>query len=141
MFRFGFTLFITLLAFSGVQAQITGLWKSTDHEDGTEKSIVRIFEKDGNYFGQVEKLLPAATITHCTGCEGEMKDKSIVGMIIMENIKKTKNGGEDGKILDPATGKYYSCDLELSGPDQLKVRGYVGLAMLGKTMYWKRVEK
>jgi uncharacterized protein (DUF2147 family) len=133
-----------LLFFSGflltiqLQAQITGLWRSTDHREDTERSIVRIFEKDGKYYGRIEKLLPGATITHCTGCEGELKNKSLVGMIIIEDVQKDGNGGIDGKILDPTNGKYYSCDLELEGNDKLKIRGYLGFSMLGTTMYWKR---
>jgi len=77
-------------------------------------------------------------VTHCTGCEGDQKNKSIVGMIIMSDLIKTTNGGDDGKILDPTSGKWYSCDIELVSPDKLKVTGYVGLSFLGKTMYWKR---
>lgn len=129
-----------VLAINSSVGQITGLWKSTDHEDQKEKSIVRIYEVNGAYFGIVEKLLPAATITHCTGCPGDKKDKSIVGMIIMEDIKKNATGGSGGKILDPRSGKYYTCDISLDGPDKLKVRGYLGLSAFGKTMYWNRVK-
>lgn len=130
--------FIIFACFSSVNAQVTGMWKSTDHTDDTERSIVEIYEKNGKYYGRVNKLLPAATVTHCTGCEGDQKNKSIVGMIIMSDLIKTTNGGDDGKILDPTSGKWYSCEIELVSPDKLKVTGYVGLSFLGKTMYWKR---
>ena len=120
------------------QAQVTGLWNSTDHIDDTERSVVEIYEQNGKYFGRVQKLLPAATVTHCTGCEGDQKNKSIVGMVIMSDIIKNGNKGADGKILDPTNGKWYSCDIELVSPDKLKVIGYLGFPMLGKTMYWNR---
>ena len=121
-------------------AQVTGLWKSTDHIDETERSIVLIYEKNGKLYGRIEKLLPAATITHCTGCEGELKNKSLTGMVIISDLNKNGNAATGGKILDPSNGKWYSCDIELESPDKLKVTGYIGLPMLGKAMYWKRVK-
>ena len=135
-----FIFLYSIMANWGLHAQVTGLWKSTDHIDDSEKSIVRIYEANGKYYGTVEKLLPAATITHCTGCEGELKDKSIIGMIIMSDLIKNKNGGTDGKILDPTNGKLYDCDIELVSPDKLKVIGYVGFPFLGKTLYWNRAK-
>ena len=134
---------ITLITFSYfqlMQSQVTGLWKSTDHIDDTERSIVKIYEQNGKYFGRVEKLLPAATVTHCTGCEGELKNKSIVGMVILADLIKNGDGGNDGKVLDPTNGKWYSCDIKLVDPNKLKVTGYIGFPMLGKVMYWNRLK-
>ena len=131
---------ISCFIYTGGHTQVTGLWKSTDHIDNSEKSIVRIYESNGKYFGVVEKLLPAATVTHCTGCEGELKNKSIVGMVIIKDVIKKNNGGENGKILDPKNGKFYDCDIELITADKLKVTGYLGLPVLGKDMYWNRVK-
>ncbi len=131
---------VSILLFAEVPAQVTGLWKSTDHVDNTEKSIVRIYESNGKYFGVVEKLLPAATVTHCAGCEGELKNKSIVGMVIIKDVTKKSNGGSNGKILDPKNGKFYDCDIELVSADKLKVTGYLGLPLLGKDMYWNRLK-
>ena len=121
-----------------INGQVTGMWKSTDHTDDTPRSIVEIYEKNGKYYGRVNKLLPAATVTHCTGCEGEQKNKSIVGMIILSDLVKKEKGGDDGKILDPTNGKWYSCDIELISPDKLKVTGYVGFSWMGKEMIWNR---
>ena len=47
---------------------------------------------------------------------------------------------EDGEILDPATGKVYSCWIQLESADKLKVRGFLGFSMLGRTQYWYRVK-
>jgi uncharacterized protein (DUF2147 family) len=130
-----FQVFVFMLP---LRAQVIGMWRSTDNTSDAERSIVRIYEENGKFFGRVEKLLPAATITSCTGCEGELRNKSLVGMIIMADITKNGNGGTGGKILDPRNGKYYSCDIELVTPDKLRVTGYIGMPWLGKDMYWKR---
>ena len=132
------TLMFWMLVLPVMEGQVTGLWRSTDHTSDTERSVVRIYEERGKLYGRVEKLLPAATVTHCTGCDGDLKNKSLVGIVILLDLEKAANGGINGKILDPSNGKYYSCDIELEGPDRLKVRGYMGLYALGTTMYWHR---
>jgi uncharacterized protein (DUF2147 family) len=135
--------FICLMALvigTQTKAQVTGYWKSTDHIDDTERSIVHIYAENDKLIGKVEKLLPAATITHCTGCKGDLKNKSLVGMIIMYDLSIIENGGKGGKILDPSNGKYYSCDIRLVAPDRLKVTGHLGIPLLGKSMYWNRLD-
>jgi len=43
-----------------------------------------------------------------------------------------------GTIYDPNNGKTYSCKLKLTGPDTLKVRGYIGISLIGRSETWKR---
>lgn len=45
---------------------------------------------------------------------------------------------DDGKIYDPKTGKTYSVALQLADTDKLKVTGYLGVKMLGKSFVWTR---
>ncbi len=135
-----FTSLVFFTLMTCLDAQVTGMWKSTDHIDDTERSIVWIYELNGKLYGKIEKLLPAATITHCTGCEGDLKNKSLIGMTIISDLKRSGDKAIEGKILDPSNGKWYSCDIELESQDKLKVTGYIGFPMLGKEMYWKRVK-
>jgi uncharacterized protein (DUF2147 family) len=39
---------------------------------------------------------------------------------------------------DPNSGKTYRCKLRLVDPDTLKVRGFIGIALIGRTETWKR---
>ena len=46
---------------------------------------------------------------------------------------------ERGKINDPKNGKTYSCYFKFEGsPNRLKIRGYIGVSLLGRTTYWTR---
>jgi uncharacterized protein (DUF2147 family) len=137
--------YLTLIAlligtFQTSIAQLTGRWKTIGDQDGTEKAVVEIYERDGLLYGKVEKLLPAAKHTHCENCPGELKNKPIEGMVIMRNMKKTSMGGTDGKILDPSSGKTFNVSMELQETNKLKVRGYLGVPTIGKTQYWYRVK-
>jgi len=43
-----------------------------------------------------------------------------------------------GTIYDPEEGKTYKCKLNFESSTKLKVRGYIGIPALGKTMYWTK---
>jgi uncharacterized protein (DUF2147 family) len=45
----------------------------------------------------------------------------------------------DGSIYDPASGYTYRCQLSLDGNDRLRLRGYVGVPLIGRTTTWTRV--
>lgn len=134
---FCFMLFVGLR----VNAQtVMGMWKNIDDNDGKEKSVIEITERNGKLYGKVVKLLAGATATHCTECEGDRKNKPITGMEILWGLKKDGAAYVDGEILDPKTGKIYDCDVKLEGPNKLKVRGYLGFSLIGRTQYWYRVK-
>ena len=117
-----------------------GLWKTIDDETGEAKSHVRIKEKNGKLYGTVEKLLLKPQDTRCTACEGDKKDQLVVGMEILTDLEQDGKYWEDGEILDPNNGSVYSCYLEMESTDKLKVRGYIGFSLLGRTQYWYRVK-
>lgn len=129
-----------VLSSSLVKAQVTGMWKTIGDQDGTEKSIVEIYEKEGMLYGKVVRLLPAAAHTTCEKCPGELKDRPITGMVVLKDLKKTSTGATNGKAIDPSSGKTYNCFIELESPDKLKLRGYLGVPTLGRTQYWYRVK-
>lgn len=133
---------LALVLSLSLQAQtVTGTWYNVDDEDGKPKSHIEIYEEDGALKGKIIKLLPAASGTHCTKCKGDKKGEPLVGMVILEGLQREDNKTyEDGEILNPKNGKVYSCNVELIEDDKLKVRGFLGFSLLGKTQYWYRVK-
>lgn len=137
--------FAFLMLFSGAlmlaQSPI-GVWKTIDDETGKAKSHVQIYEQNGALYGKVIKILtPGKQDAVCSSCSGSLKNKPITGMVILSKVKKDgKNKWDDGKILDPNKGKTYSVSLELENANKLKVRGYLGFSLLGRTQYWERVK-
>ena len=119
-----------------------GRWKTVDDITGKAKSIVLIWEQNGKLFGRVQKLLnpdPQDPNPRCVDCSGEKKGKPVVGMQIMQDLSKDGDGWSGGTILDPATGKIYKCLVSvLDGGAKLKVRGFIGVSLLGRTQYWQR---
>ena len=65
----------------------------------------------------------------------------MVGLQIIKGAKKAdgKDVWEDGKILDPENGKFYTLRLTpADGGKKLDVRGSIG--PFGRTQTWQRVE-
>jgi uncharacterized protein (DUF2147 family) len=120
-----------------------GLWRSFDEKTNEAKSEVRISDNGGVLSGRVEKVLRknAEPNAKCTECKDELKDQPIVGLQIIKGAKKAedKDVWEDGKILDPENGKFYTLRLTpIEGGKKLEVRG--SIAFFGRTQTWQRVE-
>lgn len=120
---------------------VSGLWKTIDDKTGNPVSHVKIKEKDGEFQGTIIKLLPAATVTNCNECEGDRKGKPLVGMKILWDMEPYKDYWSNGTILDPKTGNKYKCSIWLESEDVLKVRGYIGISLFGRTQKWYRVKE
>ncbi|MBK8055704.1 MAG: DUF2147 domain-containing protein [Saprospiraceae bacterium] len=133
---------IAFLALNGIlygQSPV-GIWKNLDDTDGKEKSHIEISESGGVLKAKVIKLLAGATIKKCDACKGDKKGKDLVGLDILWGMKESGKIWEGGTILDPKTGKEYNCKIEFDGTEKLKVRGYVGVSLFGRTQTWYKVK-
>jgi uncharacterized protein (DUF2147 family) len=133
--------FFLITHFSFSQS-IIGKWKTIDDLSGKEKGVVEIYEKKGVFFARIVEIFESEHKNKkCSLCSGEDKDNSLLGLIIIRGLKKDGDEYNGGKVLDPKIGKYYKCYVQLEEKDKLKIRGYIGLPILGRTQYWYRVKK
>ncbi|MTI25730.1 DUF2147 domain-containing protein [Fulvivirga kasyanovii] len=121
---------------------ITGKWKTIDDESGEAKSVVKIYEKEGKYYGKIVKLFrapgedPDPVCEDCPEDDPRYKEK-IIGMEIIKDLKKEGDEYIEGTVLKPDEGRIYKCKLWLEN-NNLKVRGYWGF--LYRTQTWVRTE-
>lgn len=119
-----------------------GSWTTVDDKTGQPKSVVEIYEaRDGNLAGRVSEILQSDSGPNpvCDQCSGDRQGKPIKGMVILWGMRKKGDAWEEGKILDPATGKVYSARVEpIEGGSKLEVRGFMGFSLLGRTQTWVR---
>ena len=125
-------------------ASPVGLWKNIDDVSGKPKALIRITESNGVLQGKIEQLFrPAGQEQNpkCDKCTDARKDQPILGMVFMSGLKKDGDEFNGGEILDPDNGKVYRSKMELAdGGKKLKVRGYIGVPMLGRSQTWVRQE-
>jgi uncharacterized protein (DUF2147 family) len=69
-----------------------------------------------------------------------LRERRIVGLQLLRGFiaADEENVWSDGTIYNPEDGETYSCTLTLQDDGTLKVRGYVGLPLFGKTQIWNR---
>ena len=119
-----------------------GLWKSVDDESGKVKALIRITEAGGELRGKIERVFkPDGSEDQplCDHCEGALKGQPVVGMTILSGMKPEDGDYAGGQILDPGNGKTYRSKMSLTdGGKKLKVRGYIGTPLLGRTQIWMR---
>lgn len=137
--------------FVNVQAQevsgddILGVWLNEDKD-----AHVDIYKEGDKFYGKVVWLdEPIDEETGEPKLDDENEDESlrsrpIMGLLLLRDfVFDGDDEWEDGRIYDPKNGKDYKCYMEF--PDEedksrLKVRGFIGFSMLGRTTYWTRVE-
>jgi uncharacterized protein (DUF2147 family) len=124
-----------------------GLWRSVDDNTSKPQALVRITESNGEYTGRIEKLYPGVSEEPnplCTKCEGARRNQPIVGMVIVSGVRRGPDASEEysgGEILDPDNGSTYRALLTMAdGGRRLRVRGYIGVSLFGRTQVWERVE-
>jgi uncharacterized protein (DUF2147 family) len=119
-----------------------GHWKTVDDVTGKVNSLVDIREQDGKLYGRIEKLInpdPNDPAPRCIRCQGDLKGKPLVGLQILWGLKKNGDQWTGGEILDPNSGKIYRCSITVKeGGKKLRVRGFTGFSLLGRTEYWLR---
>ena len=138
-------LFLAVLsqgAYAAATDSPVGRWQTIDDATNKPQSIVRIYEQNGKLFGRVEKFLnpdPKNPNPLCQDCSGALKNKPVLGLRMLWDMQKDKDGWSGGTILDPETGKSYKCLMTLQdGGAKLKVRGFIGFALIGRTQIWNR---
>ena len=130
---------------AGGQPTAVGLWEQIDEKTGKAESWFNIVEKDGVYIGTIVKMFqkpgdPPPESWRCTKCEGADKNAQVLGLVLIKGMMRKGLSYENGTILDPRDGSVYRALMQLSADGtQLEVRGYLGIAMLGRSQIWKRL--
>jgi uncharacterized protein (DUF2147 family) len=74
----------------------------------------------------------------------KLAKRKFIGIEMLGDFKydSGENQWTDGTIYDGDSGKTYSCTMwfEKGKPDELKARGYIGIALLGRTEVFQRVK-
>lgn len=117
---------------------ITGVWL-TAAGDG----YVQIFEEDGEYYGKTVGSPPGEREPgrkDTNNPDPEKRDRELLGIRVLKGFEYDGEGRwEDGRAYDPDNGKTYDAWMALKSPDELKLRGYIGISLLGRTEIWTRV--
>ncbi len=118
-----------------------GLWRTIDDKTGKARSLVRISDPgDGVLVGRIERFLehvPAGAV--CEKCEDDRYKQPVLGLEIIRGLKFLDGRWADGRILNPEDGRIYHLNATpIDGGEKLKMRGYIGMPLFGRTQVWIR---
>ncbi|MDE2234090.1 MAG: DUF2147 domain-containing protein [Gammaproteobacteria bacterium] len=127
-------------------AAIEGVWST---QDG--KARVQIVEQDNRFKGRIvwlkQPLFPANDPQGMAGKpkvdrknpDNKLRTRPIMGLPLLDGFHYAGDAvWRGGTIYDPESGKTYSCNITLMQDGSLRIRGYVGIPLFGRTEIWKR---
>jgi len=116
---------------------VAGTWLSADG-DGHIEVRVNGDEISATILGSPNKD-PDRPKTDVKNPDPALRDRLLIGLDIFSGFSYDGDGAwSGGLIYDPNSGKTYRGKLRLTSHNTLKVRGYIGVALIGRTETWKR---
>jgi uncharacterized protein (DUF2147 family) len=120
---------------------LIGKWNTVDEKSGQVRSVVDVYDQGGKVFGKITGLTEPndeqGKPKTCTKCQGDDKDKPVVGLVILKDLGASGDRYKGGTILDPEDGKVYKAEAWVED-GKLKVRGYLG--MFYRTQTWLKAK-
>jgi uncharacterized protein (DUF2147 family) len=70
-----------------------------------------------------------------------LRGRPVVGLEVLRDLApgEAPDTWDGGTIYDPGSGNTYRCSAALDGADRLRLRGYVGIPILGRSTTWIRL--
>lgn len=141
---------MVLLTSAAVYAQsgdgILGVWNNQEKD-----AKIEIYKCGEKYCGRIvwlkEPTYPAGSTDGMPGTQKldhnnpdlTLRKAPVIGLQIVHDFAFTgDNLWKDGKVYDPKNGRTYSGKMTLVSPNQLNLRGYIGISLLGRTAVWTR---
>jgi uncharacterized protein (DUF2147 family) len=112
--------------------KIKGLYWSPEKD-----AKIEIYKNGNHYFGKT--VWAAIARKDVNNPNKELTQRNLLGLDILTNFSYEDGVYKDGKVYDPNNGKTYSCKITLEG-NNLKVRGYIGMSLFGRTEIFERIQ-
>jgi len=137
---------IATAAFAANPDDILGVW------DNQEKDAkIEIFKcgekfcgkivwlKEPNYPPDSKEGIPGTPKLDHKNPKHELTKVPVIGLQIVHDFTFSgDNAWKAGKVYDPKSGNTYSGKMTLVSPAQLKLRGFIGISLFGRTDVWTR---
>jgi uncharacterized protein (DUF2147 family) len=126
-------IFFAVKSYAQQADKVLGVWLTED-----KQGKIQIYKQGNAYFGKIISGNEPNRVDDKNPDE-KLRSRKLIGAVILSNfVFDGKGTWEDGKIYDPNNGKTYSCLMKFKNDNTLEIRGYVGIAMFGRTAYWTR---
>jgi uncharacterized protein (DUF2147 family) len=120
-------------------ANAIGHWQVLDN-DGSPGGQVETYLENGKLVGRVTQVRPGRSPQDlCDKCSGALRNQRILGLVFLRNFHAEGEDWVGGTVVDPENGKEYQGKIWTVGKDSLRMRGFIGMPLLGRTAEWVRM--
>ncbi len=125
---------------------ILGVWNTEERDAKIEiyKCGIRycgkiVWLKEPFYSSDSKEGVPGTPLLDHNNPNPLLKKTPLIGLPILRDFAYNGvNIWNNGKIYNSDNGETYSGKLTLDSPDKLKVRGFIGISLIGGTTIWTR---
>jgi uncharacterized protein (DUF2147 family) len=134
-----FSLLVKINAQNIPANSVLGTWVKDD-----KTGRIEIYQSGNTYLGKLlwgkymfdEKGIPRKDTRNPNTA---LRNREWQNMVMLTGFQYKNGQWEGGEVYDPTTGKSYQANMKVRH-GRLEIRGYVGISLLGKTIYWDRVK-
>ncbi len=140
------TVLVTVSTYAANPDDILGVWNTQERD-----AKVEIYKCGIKYCGKIVWLIepsypagskegtPGTPMLDHNNPDPKLRNTPLIGLpILFEFVFNGDNSWKRGNIYNSDNGKTYSGELKLISPNQLKVRGFIGISLIGGTTTWTR---
>ena len=98
---------------------------------------IEVYKKGDRYFGK--SVWVATSKKDVENPDRHLRQRDLLGVNLLTNFSYDDGDYSGGEVYDPANGKTYSCKISFTGQN-LKVRGYIGISLFGRTEIFERIK-
>jgi len=127
-------------------AQALGFWKSVSDVKGEEGKVTALWKLSLDARGQLQGVIvwvPGKPADEkYVSKKAEFNGLPVRGTVWMKGLGKSGDGWKGGTIVDIGNDKadVYGCEVKvIDGGKKLAMRGYIGIALMGRTQNWLAV--
>jgi uncharacterized protein (DUF2147 family) len=100
-------------------------------------------DKDGTYRGTTTCCVPAKITEEHPARDlhnpnPKLRGRSTVGIVLIWKLTYEDGEYNDGYVYNPRDGDTYRFEAKIVDRNTLKIRGYMGIPLLGQSQIWKR---
>lgn len=111
---------------------ILGVWEVAEKD-----AHIEIYRQGDRYHGKIVWLRAGE---EPGDNEDRMFETPKVGLVIVRDFRYEGKEWKGGTLYDPEDGKSYRGVITLDNQGALRVRGFIGVSLLGRTTVWHRVK-
>lgn len=136
----------TASAYAAGPYDILGVWSTEERDAKIEiyKCGIKycgkiVWLKEPTYPAGSKEGIPNTPMLDHNNPDPELRKTPLVGLpILLDFVFAGDNSWKNGRIYNSDNGKTYSGKLTLVSPNQLNVRGFIGISLIGGTTTWTR---